>query len=71
MQVSEVYGNNKADLKIIKEKYPKANVSTRNYPLSVDDFRKKTGIKDGGNDYLFALKTTSDKNIIIVCNKIN
>lgn len=71
MQVSEVFGNNKADLKIIKEKYPKANVSTRNYPLSVDDFRKKTGIKDGGNDYLFALKTTSDKNIIITCNKIN
>jgi len=71
MQVSEVYGNNKADLKIIKEKYPKANVSTRNYPLSVDDFRKKTGIKDGGKDYLFALKTASDKNIIIVCNKIN
>ncbi|MEA4976344.1 MAG: SAM-dependent methyltransferase [Paludibacter sp.] len=71
MQVSEVYGNTKSDLKIIKAKYPKANVSTRNYPLSVDDFRKKTGIKDGGKDYLFALKTTSDKNIIIICNKIN
>lgn len=71
MQVSEVYGSNKSDLKTIKEKYSKANVSTRNYPLTVDDFRKKTGIKDGGHDYLFALKTISGKNIIIACNKIN
>ena len=71
MQVSEVYGNNKADLKKIKDKYPKANVTTRNYPLSVDDFRKRTSIKEGGNDYLYALKTTSEKHIIIACAKIN
>jgi 16S rRNA G966 N2-methylase RsmD len=70
-RVKEVFGNSKVDLKKLKEKYPKANVSTRNYPLSVDDFRKKTGIKDGGDDYLFALKTSSEKNIIIACDKIN
>lgn len=71
MQVSAVYENNKTDIKKIKEKFSKANVTTRNYPISVDDFRKKTGIKDGGHDYLFALKTASGKNIIISCNKIN
>ena len=71
MQVSAVFGNSKTDLKKLKENYPKANVSTRNYPLSVDDFRKKTGIKDGGDDFLFALKTFSEKHILIACNKTN
>ena len=69
-QVKDVYGNSKADFRMLKEKYPKANISTRNYPLSVDDFRKKTGIKEGGDIYLFALKTYSEKYAIIVCNKV-
>ncbi|APY07308.1 SAM-dependent methyltransferase [Winogradskyella sp. J14-2] len=47
----------------------KANVTTRNFPLSVGDIRKKLKIKDGGTAYLFF---TTDKNgtkIIILCSK--
>jgi hypothetical protein len=70
MEVIEVFGNNKSDLRKLQEKYAKANIITRNYPLSVDDFRKKTCIKDGGNSYLFALKTSSEKHIIISCSRM-
>lgn len=35
----------------------KANITVRNYPISVAQIRKKTGLKEGGEDYLFA---TSD-----------
>lgn len=31
-----------------------ANLTTRNFPLSVADLRKKLGIAEGGEDYLFA-----------------
>jgi hypothetical protein len=30
----------------------KANVTTRNYPLSPDELKKKTGLKDGGEKFL-------------------
>lgn len=36
----------------------KANITVRNFPMSVEQIRKKTGIRDGGDDYLFA---TSDR----------
>ena len=33
--------------------FPSAQMKVRNFPLSVDVWRKKTGIKDGGTDVLF------------------
>jgi hypothetical protein len=53
----------KPDPKTIKEFFPdkKANVSTRNYPLSVDELKKKTGISDGGDKYLLAFSGVSKK----------
>lgn len=70
MQVSEVFGHSKSALKQLKARYPQANISVRNYPISVDDFRKKTGIKEGGKDYLFVLKSFSEKHIIVACKKV-
>lgn len=32
----------------------KANIITRNYPLRVDEIRKKTGLRDGGSRFLIA-----------------
>ncbi|RMB59495.1 class I SAM-dependent methyltransferase [Dokdonia sinensis] len=51
-------------------KFAKANVTTRNFPLSVEEIRKRLKIKEGGKDYLFF--TTLDKNhkVVIVCKKI-
>ncbi len=48
----------------------KANITTRNFPLSVEDIRKKTGIKDGGDVYLFAATDVNEKHIIIQCKKL-
>ena len=47
-----------------------ANITVRNYPISVDEIRKKTGLKDGGENYIFA---TTDKNgkKILLCKKVN
>tara|TARA_R110002051_G_scaffold324415_2_gene421533 strand:- start:1095 stop:2276 length:1182 start_codon:yes stop_codon:yes gene_type:complete len=48
----------------------KANITTRNFPESVEHIRKKHKIKDGGDIYLF-FTTTSDGNYMVLqCSKI-
>jgi 16S rRNA G966 N2-methylase RsmD len=54
-----------------KENIKKANITTRNFPISVHDIRKKLNIKDGGNIYLFFTTNLNDEKIILVCSKTN
>lgn len=48
----------------------KANVSTRNFPLSPDEIKKKLGLTDGGEDYLFACTLIDDHKVILICEKV-
>lgn len=50
-------------------KITKANVTTRNFPESVQSIRKKLSIKDGGDNYLFFTTDLDDNKIIISCTK--
>ena len=36
----------------------------------VAQIRKKTGLKDGGNQYLFFTTNMNKKHIVIICEKI-
>lgn len=48
----------------------KANITTRNFPISVAEIRKKHKIKDGGNRYLFFTKSIDDSLLVLNCEKI-
>ena len=48
----------------------KANISTRNFPDSVEKIRKKLSLKDGGNTYLFFTTNKDQKLIVINCAQI-
>lgn len=48
----------------------KANVTTRNFPISVSNIRKKLKIKDGGSSYLFFTTDINNSKIIILCTKV-
>ncbi len=48
----------------------KANITTRNFPETVIQIRKKTKIKDGGDHYLFFTTNYLGKHIILVCKKV-
>jgi len=50
--------------------YDKANISIRNFPLSVAEIRKKFRIAEGGPLYLFFTKTDGAGLILIECEKI-
>jgi len=60
--ISEV----KPDAKIIKKHFPegKANVTTRNYPVSVKDLKAKTRLIDGGNRFLIGFSGIQKKFLI-------
>ncbi len=68
-KICHVLNNDKKQLKkIIPSK--KANITTRNFPQTVAEIRKKTGFKDGGNHYLFFTTNLEGKHIVLVCEKI-
>ncbi|MEN7547898.1 hypothetical protein AAG747_08260 [Rapidithrix thailandica] len=57
--------------KEIKRHLPgkQANITVRNFPLSVEAIRKKTGITEGGDQYLFATTDMLGKKILLQCVK--
>lgn len=56
-------------VKKINSQIPKANITVRNFPLTVDQLRKKTGIREGGELYIFATTIGKDQKILIRCSK--
>ena len=70
-EVQKLWGNSKSELKELVQHLPKANITTRNYPISVDELRKKLKIKDGGESYLFACTLNNEQKSVIECKKIN
>ncbi|WP_300437626.1 class I SAM-dependent methyltransferase [Christiangramia sp.] len=52
-------------------KNKKANITTRNFPDSVENIRKKFKIKDGGTDYIFFTTNKHEEKIVIFCKKTN
>lgn len=60
------------DRKEIQKLLPenKANITTRNFPESVAQIRKKTKIKDGGSSYLFFTTDKDNKRIFLLCSQV-
>ncbi len=57
--------------KVLKNlKIEKANITTRNFPMSISEIRKKHKIKDGGENYLFFTTDLNDKLIVLICKKV-
>lgn len=48
----------------------KANITTRNFPYTVVEIRKRFKIKDGGDNYLFFTKSINPGYLVIECQKI-
>lgn len=61
-----------ANKKVISETLNKgkANLATRNFPMSVAELKKKWGIKDGGDQYLFATTLLDNRKAVLVCEKL-
>jgi hypothetical protein len=69
-KVIKVWGINKKELTELKKEVPKANLSTRNFPLKPEELKKKIGIADGGDTYLFGCTLANESKVIIQCEKV-
>ncbi len=49
----------------------KANITTRNFPETVEQIRKKTKLKDGGNLYLFFTTNINKERVVLFCEKVS
>ena len=68
-RIIEVLEYNKTGISKIRA-LGKANITTRNFPLTVDELRKKLKIKDGGDHYCFFTTNLNNDKIILICSKI-
>jgi len=69
-EVLNTWGNSKSELNELSKHLPKANITTRNYPLSVEELRKKLKIKEGGDSFLFACTMANNQKVMIECKKL-
>lgn len=49
---------------------PKANISTRNFPMKPEEIKKKLGLQDGGEYYLFATENNEKQKVVLICRKV-
>ena len=68
-EIKEIVAYNKKALKR-SLKLKKANITTRNFPKSVNEIRKELKIEDGGIDYLFFTTDLNNDKIVLVCRKV-
>ena len=60
---------NKKELKRHLSGITKANIATRNFPLSVVELRKRLKLKDGGETYIFATTLSDESHVLVITNK--
>ena len=69
-QICAISSTNKQTLKETLAGVSRANISVRNFPLSVEQLRKKLRLKDGGDTYIFATTEADGAHSLYICRKI-
>lgn len=67
--VERVTTMNKSELRKALAGIAKANIATRNFPLSVAELRKRLKLKDGGDVYIFATTTAEGEHLLLISRK--
>lgn len=69
-EIQNTFPYSKTTMKTFLEN-SKANITTRNFPDSVESIRKKWKIKEGGNLYSFFTTDENNHKIVLICSKIS
>jgi hypothetical protein len=48
----------------------RANVATRNFPMTAQQLRQRLGLKDGGDCYIFGTTTAAGQRLLYICHKL-
>jgi hypothetical protein len=69
-QICAISSTNKQALKAALADIDRANITVRNFPMSVEQLRKKLHLKDGGSTYIFATTEADGTHCLYICRKI-
>ena len=61
---------NRQELKSALQGLRQANITVRNFPLSVANLRKKLKLSEGGSTYIFATTLAEGTHVLIVCQHL-
>ena len=67
--VDTVTSFNKRQLKEALRNVASANITVRNFPMTVAILRKKLKLKDGGDTYIFATTTAGGEHVLVITHK--
>lgn len=65
--IDKIIPYSKSDMKKFEGK--KMNITVRNFPVTVEDIRKKWKIKDGGDTYAFFTTDKDNNKLMLLCSK--
>lgn len=69
-EIENTFPYHKNEMKVHLENQ-QLNITTRNFPDTVESIRKKWKIKEGGNRYCFFTTDENDNKIVLICKKIH
>ena len=70
-RILEALPLDKRSIKTIGQKYPQADVTARNIPLTSDQLRAKLGVRSGGDVHIFGLHSDAlHSNILLVAQRV-
>ena len=68
--IEHVTSLNKKELKQALGSLRKANITVRNFPLSVADLRKRLKLADGGDTYIFATTLGEKEHVLLITKQL-
>ena len=61
---------NKKELNRAMSGITRANVATRNFPMTARQLQQRLGLKDGGDCYIFGTTTAAGQRVLYICHKL-
>ena len=61
---------NKKELGRVLKGITRANVATRNFPITAQQLRQRLKLQDGGDCYIFGTTNATGEHRLYICNKL-
>lgn len=68
-RITEIRPFSSSSVRTLRKDFPAAEIISRNLHISSEALRRKAGIADGGDCRIFACRTASRGNVLIICSQ--
>ena len=68
-QISAISSTNKRELKTALAGLTQANITVRNFPMTVAELRRRLKLSDGGDTYIFATTLADNRHVLLICSR--